>query len=136
MNESCVTYAEYFDYVEDRLVEEPCDRTFRHTKTFAEEHGLSFEKLAQILRETGSYCDCQVPYNSVRHIPDDAVIGQETFKTPEQLAIELGLYCHCRVNGKPVSFVDAVKAKLDGVEVEWHVPCGKDDPFAMARPSP
>jgi hypothetical protein len=58
------------------------------------------------------------------------VIGKETFVTPRRYAIEHGLYCHERIGGVPVSWEEAVAAKREGVKVEWHVPCGKDDPYA------
>ena len=48
-----------------------------------------------------------------------------------QIAIDIGLFCHCRVNGKPVSYEEALSAKRAGLMVQWHVPCGKNDPYAM-----
>jgi hypothetical protein len=54
--------------------------------------------------------------------------------TPIPHAVRLGLYCHCRVDGKPASLHDALAAKWSGKAVEMHVPCGKDDPFAEPDP--
>jgi len=108
-----------------------CDFRLRYTKQFAEAHGLNFENLSRILQAMGAFCDCQVLSNVVREIPDEEVIGEETFKTPDQIAIEKGLYCHCRLDGQPIPHWAAMVAWMTGREVEWCVPCGKDDPHAM-----
>ena len=108
-----------------------CDHTLRFTKEFAEMHDLCFEDLSRILGEMGGYCDCEVLLNSQFLIPPEDVIGAETFKTPVGIAIEKGLYAHCRVDGQPVSFPEAMAGKKAGQKVEMWVPCGKDDPYAM-----
>ena len=36
-------------------------------------------------------------------IPSHEIIGQESFKTPREIAAGKGLFCHPQVNGKPVS---------------------------------
>ncbi len=128
------TYGDLFEYLTSQPEgEEPrtCDHTLRHTREFAEMHGLSFEDLSRILGETGDFCDCEALVNSAYQIPHEDVIGKETFKTPVQIAVEKGLYAHCRVDGQPVSFPEALDAKEAGRKVEMWVPCGKDDPHAM-----
>ena len=127
------TYGQLFEYVASKL-EEPgggCDHTLRFTKQFAETHELSFEDLSRILRETGGYCDCELMMNSPSSIPPEDVIGAETFKTPVGIAVEKGLYAHCRVDGQPASGWKAVLAKRAGRKIEMWVPCGKDDPHAV-----
>lgn len=128
------TYANLFGYLTSLLKDEAmggCDHTLRFTKQFAETYKLSFEGLSRILEETGGHCDCEVLLNSAHLIPHDDVIGKETFKTPVQIAVERGLYAHCRVDGQPVSLPEALAAKEAGRKVEMWVPCGKDDPHAM-----
>lgn len=124
------TYGDLFDYLDRRLERCDCDNQLTHTTRFAEENGLFFGELAQRLEDMGGYCDCEVLMNAAADINPEQVIGEETFVTPRQYAIEHGLYCHSRVDGIPVSFGDAVAAKHAGRTVEWHHPCGKDDPFA------
>ncbi len=127
-----VKYRELFDYMYKRLADgEQCDNTLRLTKRFAEQHDLSFGELSQVLEGMGGYCDCEVLMNAADGIPAQDRIGQESFKTPQQIAVEQGLFCHCRVNGKPVSWQEAVIARKAGLLVEWYVPCSKDDPLAL-----
>jgi hypothetical protein len=132
MTKQVLTYGSLFDHLEQQLTGgETCDHTLRMTKKFAEEHDISFGKLSQILEGMSGFCDCEVLLNAARKIPARDIIGQESFTLPRQLAIEQGLYCHCRVNGKPVSFEEAVKAAQAGLSVEHWIPCAKDDPHAM-----
>jgi hypothetical protein len=126
-----VRYGDLFDYLGERIPEDGGDDTLDLTWRFAEEHGLYYGELSQLLQETGGYCDCEVLMNSAEYISDDEVIGEETFVTPVRYAIEHGMYCHERLAGDPISFADAVAAKEAGLKVEWHVPCGKDAPFAF-----
>ena len=39
-------------------------------------------------------CDLAVLLNAAAKIPPEDRIGQESFKTPRQIAVELGFYCH------------------------------------------
>ena len=128
------TYGDLFDYVTSKLGDNlmrECDHTLRHTKQFAKMHGLCSEDLVRIVGEMGGFCDCEVLLNSACDIPHEDVIGKETFKTYVQIATEKGFYCHCHVDGTPVSFSEATAAKEAGREVEMWVPCGKGDPHAM-----
>jgi hypothetical protein len=103
-----VTYRELFDYLEQRLVDgERCDNTLRLTKRFAEQHDLSFGEPSQVLEDMCGCCDCMVLVNAAGRIPVQDIIGQESFRTPRQIAAELGLFCHCRVDGEPVSWQEA-----------------------------
>lgn len=121
MSKQMVTYQELFGYLEKRLAGgEQCDNTLRLTKEFAEKHDLSFGELSQILEGMGGFCDCQVLLNSAATIPAQDCIGQESFKTPWHVAVELGFYCH-------LSHEEGVDASRAG---QW-VPCSKDDPDAM-----
>ena len=129
---AAVTYRELFGYLEQRLAAgEQCDHTLRWTQEFADSHGLFFGELSQIFEGLGSHCDCEVLLNAAPKIPPQDPIGQESFKTPRQIAIDQGLFCHCRVDGKPVPYPEAVAAAEAGASVELHVPCAKDDSYAM-----
>lgn len=119
-------YNDLFNDLHDKLSHGSCDHTLKHAKEYSERHGLDFEELSDVLQEMGGYCDCEVLINAAGRIDGDEVIGKETFATPTQLATENGWYCHCRVDGVPASFEDAVTAKDTEVAVEWHVPCEKD----------
>ena len=126
------TYHDLFTFLDHKLTHgERCDNTLRLTKEFAASRDLSFGELSQILEETGGYCDCEVLSNAAERIPASDVIGHETFQTPTRRAIEQGWYCHSRVNGQPVSLDEAMAAKGSGLTVEWNVPCGAKDPYAM-----
>jgi hypothetical protein len=127
-----MTYGDLFEYLHRKLAKRGCDHELTFVKKFAERHDLDFGPLSQILEDLGGFCDCEVMFNVVCNdrIDPAQVIGQETFVTPRRYAIEHGLYCHCRISGVPVPWEEAVAAKREGVEVEWHVPCGKDDPYA------
>ncbi len=83
------TYGKLFRYLSTHLASGiGCDRTFLLTQEFAEKHGLPFEHLAQVLGDMGGYCDCEVLLNAAPRIAEGQVIGQETFMTPRQVAIE------------------------------------------------
>jgi hypothetical protein len=127
-----VTYGDLFAHLEQQLAGgEECDHTLRLTKEFAEQHDLSFGELSQVFEDMSGRCDCKVLLNAEDRIPPEDPIGQESFKTPRQIAIEQGFYCHCHVDGKPVSFEEAVKAAQVGSSVEYWVPCMRDDPHAI-----
>jgi hypothetical protein len=129
---AAVTYQQLFEYLGKRLAAgEPCDNTLRLTQEFAIRHGLSFGELSQTLEGLGGYCDCEVLLNAQDRIPDRDRIGQESFKTYPQIAVEQGFFCHSRVDGKPVPWQEAVAAEKAGLFVEWFVPCTKDDEFAF-----
>jgi hypothetical protein len=121
-----VTYGDLFDFLRNELDHRPCDNTLHHTKAFAEQHGLFFGELAQTLNDFGGYCDCEVLLNVfARGVIDTSVgIGQESFKTPVQYAIDNGWYCTCRVTGEPGSAEESSSAGA------W-IPCKGDDPFAV-----
>ena len=125
------TYQDLFEYLENELCHTECDRTLRLTEQFAEGHKLPFRKLSKLLGEMGAFCDCEVVLNVPNHAPPEEVIGEETFETPLQAAINRGLYAHCRINSKPVSFAEASAAKGNGIAVKWWVPCTEHDPFAI-----
>jgi hypothetical protein len=128
-----ITYGELFEYIESQIEQEgaKCDKTLQHAKQFAEMHGLCFEGLSDILANTGGNCDCKVLLNSIANIPEEEVIGIETFTAPMRIAIEEGFYCHCHIEGAPVAFSKAMAAKEAGQKVEMWVPCNEDDPHAM-----
>jgi len=103
-------YKHLFDYVTRQMMSgRGCDNTLRLTQEFAEMHDLSFGELSQILGEMDGYCDCEVLLNAVGRIPDDEVIGEETFQTPKQRAIERGWYSRHDDDGTlvPCSETDA-----------------------------
>jgi hypothetical protein len=53
-------------YLEQRLDEEPCDHTLRHTKHWLSEQRLrNIPKILAGLRNHGGYCDCEVAANVV-----------------------------------------------------------------------
>ncbi len=108
-----------------------CDSTLRHTKQFAEMHGLSFEDLSRTLEEIENCCDCEVLLNAAHRIPYDDVIGQETFKQHVQIAIDMGFYCRCLVESQPVKFTKAIIAQAAGCDVRMCVPCSEHDHLAM-----
>lgn len=127
-----VTYGELFRHLKQQLAGgKTCDHTLRLTKKFAEKHDLSYGELSQVLEDMGGRCDCEVLLNAAQKIPPEDSIGQGSFKTPRQVALEQGFYCHCRVDGKPVSFRDAENAAKAGLAAEFWIPCTKDDPHAM-----
>jgi len=119
-----IRYKQLFNYLCSRSAGgHACDRTLRLTREFAEKHGLSFEHLAKVLAEMGGYCDCEVLLNAAESIAANQVIGQETFMTPTQFAIERGLYCRYANDDELPSCQEAGTG--------WYVPCAKDDPGAM-----
>jgi len=130
-----VQYAWLFGHIANNLPKfiKSCDHTLRHAKAFAEEFELPFQHLEAVLNDLGGFCDCEVMLNVANEIDRDELISHETFPTATQFAVENDLYCHCTVDGEPFRFWDAVAAK-ECTEcehnVEFWVPCGKDDPFA------
>src|SRR5580692_5253788 len=106
-----MTYNNLFNYLTTALELEHCDNTLTYSHAFALGYGIDWHALRTILQECGGFCDCEVLLNAQTMIPEEDVIGQETFKTPHQLAREQNLYCHCRVNGQPVDYQDALTAK-------------------------
>jgi hypothetical protein len=141
-----VRYQELFDYLKVRLaVDEGSDDsgapekyaeivaagyTWDFTEEFAEKHGLFWGELAQILEDMGYNSDEDVLDFAVRHIPGHEIIGHESFKTPREIAVEKGLFCHPHVDGKSVSWHEAFRAQEAGLRVEWKVPCTQDAPYA------
>ena len=119
------TYGNLFTYLCHRRFDNgiECDGTLRLTQEFAEKHGLFFEHLAQVLGDMGGYCDCEVLLNAEPRIAADQVIGQETFMTPRQVAIERGLYCRYANDDELLSCQKAGTG--------CYVPCAEDDPGAM-----
>ncbi len=96
-------YKHLFDYLTRRIMSgTPCDNTLRLTHAFADKNDLFFGELSQILEEMDGHCDCEVLLNVDGRIPDDEVIGEETFQTPKQRALERGWYCRCDDEGKYV----------------------------------
>lgn len=120
-------YKQLFKYLGSRV--SACDGTLQMTQEFAEERGLSFGELSQILEEMGGYCDCEVLLNATERIPPDAVIGEETFQTPYRVAIEQGWYCRFHVDGAPADPREVRGAREAGRTVEC-VPCSKEDLYA------
>ena len=55
--------ADLLNYVDEQLVEKPCDHTTRHTDRWAESHGVNSAELARGLWELGGYCDCEIVVN-------------------------------------------------------------------------
>jgi hypothetical protein len=51
------------DYLDVQLPVEPCDHTLRHTETWAAEHAVAADELADSLAELGGGCDCEVLAN-------------------------------------------------------------------------
>ena len=97
-------YKHLFTYVTRQMMGGMgCDNTLRLTHEFAEMHGLFYGELSQILEEMDGYCDCEVLLNAAGRIPDDQAIGEETFQTPKQRALERGWYCRHGDDGKFVS---------------------------------
>jgi len=119
-------YGELFDYLEQELGKrDACDNTLRLTKLFAEQHDLSFAALSDVLMDMSGYCDCEVLFNAEFQIPHQDHIGQESFKTPRQVAVELGFFC------RPASHEEIVKASQTGLKPPSWIPCAKDDPNAI-----
>ena len=110
-----------------------CDATLRYTREFAKRHDLCFEDLVDRLRSgpLGCRCDCDALTITVFLAPPPVILSKEGCETPAETAIREGLYAHCRVEGRPVSFLDALSAVSMGKEAEMWVPCGKDAPYAM-----
>ncbi len=103
-------YKHLFGYVTRQMMSgRDCDNTLRLTHEFADRHGLFFGELSQILEQMDGFCDCEVLLNVDGRIPDDEVIGEETFQTPKQLATERGWYCRYDEDGTlvPCSEADA-----------------------------
>ncbi|MGO9109606.1 MAG: DUF2695 domain-containing protein [Thermoguttaceae bacterium] len=119
------TYGNLFAYLcyhhLDNGVE--CDNTLRLTRQFADKHDLSFEQLAQVLKDMDGYCDCEVLLNAAERIAANQVIGQETFMTPRQVAIERELYCRYANDDELESCQKAGRG--------CYVACSKDEPGAM-----
>ena len=133
-DDTAFTYGDLFDYLEDRLMESQCDGTLRHTREFAIRHQLFYGELSQILADFAGHCDCEVLFNvaSCSEIDPAEVIGAETFSTPRKLAIAHGLYCCCRIDGRPVPPEEAHRAGLEGREgVQVWAPCGANTEFAV-----
>lgn len=81
--------------------------------------------LFEVLTGMGGYCDCQVLFNAAPRIPTQDRIGQESFKTPQQVAVELGFFCRVASNE------EIVKASQDGAKLPSWIPCAKDEPNAI-----
>ena len=120
------TYGELFDHLKQNLNSgEGCDNTLRLTKLFAEQHNLSFASLSEVLMGMGGYCDCEVLVSEELHIHDQDQIGQESFQTPKQVAVDLGLFC------RPPSDEEIVNASQTGLTIGSWIPCAKDEPNAI-----
>ncbi len=129
-----IRYEELFDHLHTTLPHQPCDHTLRHTAAFAKQHGLCFVALAQLLEDYGGHCDCEVMLNVsvMQGIDADELIGQESFTTPREYAIEHGLFCHNLVNGVPADWWQVNTAKQAGVsDIQFLVSCGPDDSCAF-----
>lgn len=91
------TYGKLFRYLKQEFAKgDECDNTLRLTKLFAEQHKLSFAELSEVLMGMGGYCDCEVLLNAAFRIPPQDHIGKESFKTPLQVAVEMGLFLQGR----------------------------------------
>ncbi len=55
--------AALFDRLDERLGDDDCDHTLRHTAAFLAERGLDADAVLPWLRESGGYCDCEVLAN-------------------------------------------------------------------------
>ena len=49
-----------FDYVDEKLEEEPCKHNFEWTIKFLEENECDVEKVINWFEENGAGCDCEV----------------------------------------------------------------------------
>jgi hypothetical protein len=94
-----------------------CDGTLRHTRAFAEERNLDFDRLvarlaAYCLREE-IRCDCDWALNILCRgwLPPDQTVFHEVVPTPAEYAEQFGWYCRTGPDGK--------------------VACSKDDPGAV-----
>ena len=128
-------YKDLFAFLDNELKDGQgalCDNTLRLTEKFATKNNLSFDRLARIIKESGLYCDCELLLHGPEVILTGDTIGQERFKTVGRYAIEQNLYCRCLIDGKPATFEESAEAERDGAEVEFFVPCQKDD--ACAEP--
>ncbi len=55
--------AALFDHLDDRLTDEECDHSLRHTEAFLTERGLDPGAVLPWLRNSGGHCDCEVLAN-------------------------------------------------------------------------
>jgi hypothetical protein len=55
--------AALFDRLDERLGDEDCDHTLRHTEAFLAERGLDSASVLPWLHDSGGYCDCEVLAN-------------------------------------------------------------------------
>ena len=55
--------AALFDRLDQRLTDNECDHTLRHTEAFLAERSLNAASVVPWLRESGGYCDCEVLAN-------------------------------------------------------------------------
>jgi hypothetical protein len=51
------------DNLDERLVDEGCDRTLRLTREWAADHAVDAAALEESLAHFGGYCDCEVLAN-------------------------------------------------------------------------
>lgn len=56
--------ADLFDFVNDKLEDEGCDDTLRHSLAFLSNRGLAPEPVVAWLQKQGGYCDCEVIANA------------------------------------------------------------------------
>jgi len=125
-----ITYQDLFEYLFSQVKEEGCDCTLRHTKRFAQMHGLSFYRLSAILITRSGNCDCKVLFNAVNRLDNEAEIIEHTGPNAQRYAKEKGYYCHCLVDGMPASPAEAYAASNIGKDTEWGVTCDEDAPCA------
>jgi hypothetical protein len=52
-----------FDWVDEKLVSEECNRSLKHTKSFLETQELSIDEIVPWLQDYGGFCDCEVIAN-------------------------------------------------------------------------
>jgi hypothetical protein len=147
-----VTYGDLYAYVKDRLEEAPepvahpvlfycpacnqmhledatngCDGTLRHTRAFAEEHNLDFDRLVARLaayslrKEIRCDCDWVINITSRELLPPDQKIFYEDVPTVAEVAEKFGWYCRTGPDGKVACSKEEPGAEPDVERVYQHL---------------
>jgi hypothetical protein len=96
-----LTFGDFYKYVAQQLERaENCDNTLRYAKAFLEKHNMTgvFEMLPQY----SARCDCEALFNMVDVVLENRLLGP--LASPSQVASQLGLFRHCKIDGEGVQF--------------------------------
>lgn len=56
---SIILFKELFDYLDEKIGEDSCDNTLKHTIRFLKDNNLPVDTSLDWMKENGGYCDCE-----------------------------------------------------------------------------